>query len=574
MKEYIVTCKTHEDLQSLYDDMETPGGSLYIPDRAVELVQRRNISRNTHYMLTEAEANEISQDSRVLACELNPYDQGIEPLPMWTQTGDFDKTTSSLDSDDKNWGLYRLIKGDSVSNWGTDSSVLEVSNQTISTTASGRNVDVVIADGHVNPDHPEFSVNPDGTGGSRMIQFNWYQYSSALGYSGTPATYPYSTSGASPNTNHGTHVAGTACGNTQGWARDANIYNIAFSGTLSGYGGNSWAQYLWDYVRYFHKNKPINTSTGRRNPTIMNNSWGSSLNIYLSDLGNVFNTAHNCNSVTYRGTTTDMSSMNNTQKKTTLESNGCPVPFNTYLRRVPNRNTAIDADIQDAINDGVIVIAAAGNSYWNGENPSGPDYNNYVNFTYNNSNYIHYHSRGSTPAGADNVISVGNIGTKVNEYKNPSSDWGYNVDIFAPGTQIISAVFDQSSANSEGYGPFVADSRNSSYHLASISGTSMASPQVCGIIACLAEQEPNLTQAEALQHLIENSLSEIGTQGLPEQSPYEGLGDSENRYAFIPKKRPDSGMASPAQLHKNRNTESPTVTTGVKYPRTRIQVTS
>ena len=25
MKEYIVTCKTHEDLQSLYDDMETPG---------------------------------------------------------------------------------------------------------------------------------------------------------------------------------------------------------------------------------------------------------------------------------------------------------------------------------------------------------------------------------------------------------------------------------------------------------------------------------------------------------------------------------------------------------------------
>ena len=28
MKEYIVTCKTHEDLQSLYDDMETPGGSL------------------------------------------------------------------------------------------------------------------------------------------------------------------------------------------------------------------------------------------------------------------------------------------------------------------------------------------------------------------------------------------------------------------------------------------------------------------------------------------------------------------------------------------------------------------
>jgi hypothetical protein len=568
MKEYIVTCKTHEDLQSLYDDMETPGGNLHIPDRAVELVQRRNISRNTHYMLTESEANEISQDSRVLACELNPLDRGIEFVPLWTQTGDFDKTTSNLDNDDKNWGLYRLIKGDSVSNWGTDGTT-EISNQFINTTSSGKNVDVIITDDHINPNHPEFAVNPDGTGGSRVNQFNWYQYSSALGYTGTPATYTYNFTG-----NHGTHVAGTACGNTQGWARDANIYNINFLSSGSGYGGNSWAQYLWDYVRYFHKNKPINTSTGRRNPTIMNNSWGSSLNIYLSDLGNVFNTAHNCNSVTYRGTTTDMSSMNNTQKKTTLESNGCPVPFNTYLRRVPNRNTAIDADIQDAINDGVIVIAAAGNSYWNGELSSGPDYNNYVGFTYNFSNYIHYHSRGSSPAGADNVISVGNIGTKVNEYKDDSSDWGERVDIFAPGTQIISAVYDQSSATSEGYGPLVADPRNSSFYLGSVTGTSMASPQVCGIIACLAEQEPNLTQAEARQHLIENSLSEIGSQGLPEQSPYEGLGDSNNRYAFIPKKRPDTGMASPAQLHKNRNTENPTNTTGVKYPRVRYQTTS
>ena len=562
MKEYIVTCKTHEDLQSLYDDMETPGGSLYIPDRAVELVQRRNISRNTHYMLTEAEANEISQDSRVLACELNPLDRGIEFVPLWTQTGDFDKTTSNLDNDDKNWGLYRLIKGDSVSNWGTDGTT-EISNQFINTTSSGKNVDVIITDDHINPNHPEFAVNPDGTGGSRVNQFNWYQYSSALGYSGSPTTYTYNFTG-----NHGTHVAGTACGNTQGWARDANIYNINFLSSGSGYGGNSWSQYLWDYVRYFHKNKPINTSTGRRNPTIMNNSWGASLNIYLSDLGNVFNTAHNCNSVTYRGTTTDMSSMNNTQKKTTLESNGCPVPFNTYLRRVPARNSAMDADIQDAINDGVIVIAAAGNSYWNGELPSGPDYNNYVGFTYNFGNYIHYHSRGSSPAGADNVISVGNIGTKVNEYKDDSSDWGERVDIFAPGTQIISAVYDQSSATSEGYGPLVADPRDNSFYLGSVTGTSMASPQVCGILACLAEQEPNLTQAEARQHLIENSLPEIGSQGLPEQSPYEGLGDSNNRYAFIPKKRPDAGMASPAQLHKNRNTST------IKYPRVRYQTTS
>jgi len=557
MKEYIVTCKTHEDLQSLYDDMETPGGSLHIPDRAVELLQRRNISRNTHYMLTEAEANEISQDSRVLACELNPLDQGIKFELHWTQTGDFEKTTSTLETDDKNWGLYRMIKGDSVSNWGSDSTT-EISNQTISTTASGRNVDVVITDNHVNPNHPEFAVNPNGTGGSRVNQFNWYQYSSALGYSGTPTTYTYNFTG-----NHGTHVAGTACGNTQGWARDANIYNIEFSSAGSDYGGNSWSQYLWDYVRYFHKNKPINTSTGRRNPTVMNNSWGSSYGNLSFSLFSGIN---------YRGTFTDISSMTDSQKATAFEANGIPCPYGyaSILYRVPGRNSAVDADLQDAINDGVIVIASAGNSYWNCEISTGQDYNN--NLIVGSTPY--YFSRGSSPGSADNVINVGSIGSKVAEYKSNFSNWGSRVDIWAPGSDIISSVYDQSSANSEGYGPLAADPRDSSYYLGSVSGTSMSGPQVAGIVACIAEQEPNLTQAEARQHLIENSLPEISTQGLPEQSPYEGFGDSNNRYAFIPKKRPDSGMASPAQLHKNRNTENPTITTGVKYPRTRIQVTS
>ena len=65
MNEYIVTCRSYEDLENLYDDMETPGGSLYIPDRAVDLVHRRAISRNTHYMLTEEEAVEIRNDERV-----------------------------------------------------------------------------------------------------------------------------------------------------------------------------------------------------------------------------------------------------------------------------------------------------------------------------------------------------------------------------------------------------------------------------------------------------------------------------------------------------------------------------
>tara|TARA_B100000085_G_scaffold202434_1_gene185996 strand:- start:514 stop:813 length:300 start_codon:yes stop_codon:yes gene_type:complete len=93
----------------------------------------------------------------------------------------------------------------------------------------------------------------------------------------------------------------------------------------------------------------------------------------------------------------------------------------------------------------------------------------------------------------------------------------------------------------------------------------MSSPQVCGVIACLAEQEPFLTQAEALRHLNENALTEVGTTGTINHNSYEAFGDSHNRYLFMPKKRPGTGTLSPNFLHKNRNSNS----VGVKYPRVR-----
>ena len=675
MNEYIVTCRSYEDLEDLYDDMETPGGSLYIPDRAVDLVHRRAISRNTHYMLTEEEAVEIRNDERVIACERLAKDRGIVPDYLWVQTGDFEKTTGTLQSDDKNWGLYRIDRGDyydqtpttytltvtgasspnhyiisgsdrlysynnnndptltiyaydtitfnnqvsaghpleirsslggsQVSNpaasgqgtatvtwtpttagtyyyqctvhpnmngqiivnartktWGSDSSTTELSNKTIVTTASGKNVDVVIVDAHINPDHPEFAVNVDGTGGSRVNQFNWFQYSSALGYS-TAATYTYSTSGAGtfsqPNSNHGTHVAGTACGNTQGWARDANIYNMAFSDALSGV--TDWDEKLWDYLRYFHLNKPINPDTGRRNPTVTNHSWGYNQGtIYMTSV----------NSVYYRGTSVTITGTL-AQIQALLEANGHPPGYEDqngtkYFNRIPVRVAAVDADLQDAINDGVIVISAAGNSYFNSDLPTGLDWNN----TMSTSSNTYYASRGSTPSAADQVIAVGSIGSLEDEYKSDFSQWGLNVDIWAPGSDIISAVYDLGSAQNEGYGSYPnttpTDPRNSNYYLCSISGTSMASPQVCGVIACLAEQEPYMTQEDARTHLIENSVSNIGSTGSDNTEPYHALGStSYNRYLTMPKKRPDSGMLSPAMRHKNRNSD----TDGVKFPRVR-----
>ena len=55
-REYIVTLWRHEDLDDFYSDMESESNVLYAPNREVGLVAKRTISRNTHYMLTDDEA--------------------------------------------------------------------------------------------------------------------------------------------------------------------------------------------------------------------------------------------------------------------------------------------------------------------------------------------------------------------------------------------------------------------------------------------------------------------------------------------------------------------------------------
>ena len=65
-KEYIVTLKDFNESDQFYNDMETSGGTSTIPDREVNCCCRRTISRNTHYMLTDEEAQQIKSDGRVI----------------------------------------------------------------------------------------------------------------------------------------------------------------------------------------------------------------------------------------------------------------------------------------------------------------------------------------------------------------------------------------------------------------------------------------------------------------------------------------------------------------------------
>lgn len=543
MKEYVVTVRNRSDIDSFYDDMESVSGDTHIPNRRVDIAQLREISRNTHYYLTDEEAVQLRNDTRVLAVELLPSALGIIPTPHWTQSGNFEKS-STIDTNDKNWGLYRVAAGTALSNWGTNG-VFTQTTQTVNTTSSGRNVDVVTVDAHINPNHPEFAVNSDGTGGSRVNQYNWFTHSATLGYS-TTGTYSY----ASISSNHGTHVAGTLTGNTQGWARDANIYHMEFSYAGGNGPAGDWTLYIFDYLRAFHLNKPINPITGRRNPTVTNHSWGYSYeNINISSIS----------SVTYRGVTTAVTGTD-PQRKIILEARGVPVPYNTYLYKTPARVTALDVDIQDAIDDGVIVISSAGNSYWNCATAAAADYNNSATI----GGSIYFHSQGSSPAAADNVICVGSLGVSTQEYKSDFSNYGSRVDIWAPGSNIVSAVYNTTAA-SEFVITLVNDPRNASFRLGSISGTSMSGPQVTGCVACLAENQPSLTQSETLAYLIAHcKTGQIGSTG-GAAGDYTSLGDSSNnRHLFYRLERALSGNVT-INTHKIRSS------TGAAYPRTRIR---
>ncbi len=550
-REYVVTLHTFEDLDSFYEDMETPGGALYIPDRAVEVVDRRPVSRNTHYYLTDEEAELIRKDPRVLAVELNFIEAGFQLTPSWVQTSTVWNKSQIVSADHKNWGILRCVEGVQRSGWGSD--VTPNVTGVVNVTASGKYVDVVIVDGHFTPAHPEFAVNSDGSGGSRVIQYNWFELSpSVTGQSSSTYVYTPYVDPSYPDTNgdgysdrtvdndHGAHVAGTAVGNTLGWARDANIYNISpylsnpnfSSPRLTG------LNHL-DYLKVWHQSKPINPVTGIKNPTISNHSYGLT---YSTSITNI-------TTVSYRGVVYS-GPFNHSQ----LKNFGI---FNTAsVAVVSGRNSSVEADFIDLISAGIIPIAAAGNDFSRAEPFSlttTSDYYNYLQIP--GGPRVHY-NRGTIGAAAG-VICVGSVDAVANEMKSNFSNCGPRIDVYAPGNNIMSVVNSTISTYSN-------DSRNTSYYLSKKSGTSMASPQVAGVVACLAETWPTAKASQIVSYLHQTSKTNQLFDGTGGPSDYTDLQGSENRYLYFVKQRPDSGQVGPKLNLGTRPS------TGMVYPRPKI----
>ena len=498
LKEYVVSLKDLNDADNFYADMETEGYGRYdkLPFKVIECINRRPISRNTHYLMTYDEAAEVLNDPRVLAVELNPADQGlIRGTFSFEQTStQFNKAVASS-STDINWGLLRCLRATDISNWGVAGTINQ--SATVLADCSGKNVDVVIMDdGCPYPTVLEYKQNPDGTGYTRMVEYNWFQHNPVV-TGGAAGVYSYP---GNRLQQHGAHTTGTVAGNTQGWARDANIYNLTYNNGI-------------DYVREFHKNKPINPLTGVKNPTVMNNSWGYR--------GGAISTS-TVSKLTIRGV----------EYFPTSGTSGSYVWDSNVIQNIarlniggafPARNTATDVDMIEAMAEGVIIVASAGNSYFYQDTIGGLDYDNTMiqnGATY----YIH---RGSSPGAADGgtegtkIICSGAIGQhnestgasiynstgiEVGDYKAEFSNYGPRIDCWAPGSGIQS-VWTATANLYDGIDtvdPRVAalgltDTINNNFK--KCPGTSMSGPQTAGVLACLAEKYPRMTQADARAYL-------------------------------------------------------------------------
>lgn len=516
LREYVITVRNKDYLDALYADMEFPEGNSFVPHRSVEVAHRRPMSTSTHYWLTAQEAAYLKGDTRIKSIELAMSERpDVEIRTLETVTSDYFSKSNTNVGIHKNWALLRSIKGKQTDSWGNalgwdrgvavDSPGLftEISN-TITLNDLGDHVDIVIMDGSVYPNHPEFA---DSTGtGSRFVQYNWFVHDSeVLGVDSnnlpngvTPGrVYDYSydaytptdaISGILTNGNHGTHVASSAAGLTQGWARRANIYNIDVFG-----GRDMPNDYIYDYLRAWHNSKPINPATGRANPTVVNQSWGS----FATHAWKWIYPIHYRDS-TYYVDSVESLDADAWQYDQRRHYQFGMMPHSSILNVIPAFYTCIQStsrtqDMLACMDDGIIMVGAAGNNYCYIADSTDRDYNNW--YTYGGNNY--YYHRGMSPNDTPGVILVSALSSEAKEHAAQYTNGGTATTIFSPGNSIQGAYFtDEISTGGTSYYP-----GDSSFQLKKMAGTSMASPQVAGILACALSHYPDMTQSEAKRYI-------------------------------------------------------------------------
>jgi hypothetical protein len=422
------------------------------------------MQRQCHYALTDAEAEALRLDPRVLAVEIPPEQQpDLIAVPCAVQRGNWSYSASS--SVALNWGMFRCVTSD-------NSNYSQATDGEFPYMLDGTGVDVVIQDTGCQPDHPEWQ---DANGASRFQVIDWY---SASGVPGTQNINFYS-----DYYGHGTHAAGTVAAKTYGWAKNARIYAMHIP---LGVAGDEYAIPIstsFECILGWHLNKPIDPATGFQRPTVVSASWGT------------VGTYTNFDGVEYRG---------NDYGDSVQENLGMTSYFGD--NRYSARNSSYDAAVEELTDNGIMFVHAAGNNTITADVPGGADYDNNIFeetfiFKYNR----RYYQRGMSPTdpsrrsinvGSANPVYSGPIGPDTNG-KSGFSNTGNFIDLFTPGVDIISTW---SNLAPQG----IPYPQNNSFFIQYLSGTSMACPQVAGFVACLYQRWPGATVDFIKNQLISN----------------------------------------------------------------------
>ena len=128
-------------------------------------------------------------------------------------------------------------------------------------------------------------------------------------------------------------------------------------------------------------------------------------------------------------------------------------------------STALDTAVNNLANSGVAIAVAAGNSNTNACN--------------------------SSPARAANAITVGS--TTTTDARSSFSNFGTCLDIFAPGSGILSAYATSNTAT------------------ATLSGTSMASPHVAGVAALYKQVNPSASATTVRNAIVNGATTNVVT---------------------------------------------------------------
>ena len=367
-------------------------------------------------------------------------------------------TSWTVDAAHHNWGLAQMTQN----------------NTTLATTFTwdndATNVDCVIMDTGIVVGHPEFNDLSSNIS-SRISQINWGGSQGGSFYTDPDG--------------HGTHVAGTVAGRTQGWARNATIHSFTtnLGGLTHGYSPLSMG-----YITSWHQAK------GNGRPTVVNMSWATS----------------------------------------TYWPPNHPDHFQTTLQWDVNataiyhmtRSATYDTLVKNMVNAGIVVVCSAGNSneviydtdqaewdsgYWyawdsNDDMGYGTNEKMYVGpasqfpvpsaggtspisgvpgappGSFNNTIYFQPTNNGQSPGNAwldyfglpSDKLDISVQAHDHNLAKASFSNYGKPLTVWAPGVSIMSSCIAGGSAVQIG---------STGFYLNKYQGTSMASPQVAGMIA-------------------------------------------------------------------------------------------